>query len=140
MAKEFGRPQRLADYLRKELSQFIQQEMRDPRVGMVGVTEVEVSKDLLHAKVYVTVMGCDTKEAMEEPLKVLNGAAGFLRSKIAHTSTMRKIPSLRFYFDESIVRGSQLSHLIDTAIEADKALHQDNPEVPASGNNPASDQ
>lgn len=135
MAREFGRPQRLADYLRKEISQFIQQEMRDPRIGMVGVTDVEVSKDLLHAKIYVTVMGCDTAEAMQEPLKVLNGAAGFLRSKIAQTSTMRKIPSLRFYFDESIVRGSQLSHLIDTAIQADKALHQEQTELPVSGDN-----
>ncbi len=140
MAREFGRPQRLADYLRKEISQIIQKEMRDPRVGMVGVTDVEVSKDLLHAKIFVTVMGCDSKEAMEQPLKVLNGAAGFLRSKIAENATMRKIPSLRFYFDESIVRGSQLSHLIDSAIQADKAMHQDESELPVSSNNPASDQ
>jgi ribosome-binding factor A len=123
MAKEFGRPQRMADYLRKELSQIIQKDMRDPRLGMVGVTDVEVSKDLLHAKVYVTVFGKDTQAQMEEPLKVLNHAAGFLRTQIAQSATMRTTPTLRFYFDESIVRGSHLSQLIDEAIEADKAMH-----------------
>lgn len=123
MAREFGRPQRLADYLRKELSQIIQKEMRDPRIGMVGVTDVEVSKDLLHAKVFVTVFGKDTSEAMAEPLQVLNHAAGFLRSKIAQSATMRTTPTLRFYFDDSIIRGSHLSHLIDEAIMADKAQH-----------------
>lgn len=121
MAREFGRPQRLADYLRKEVSQIIQKEMRDPRLGMVGVTDVEVSKDLLHAKVYVTVFGKDTAADMEEPLKVLNHAAGFLRTHIAQSATMRMTPTLRFYFDESISRGSHLSHLIDEAISADKA-------------------
>ncbi len=100
MAREFGRSQRIADFLRKELSQLIQFELRDPRLGMVGVTDVEVSRDLGYAKIYVTVLGCDNKEAMEEPLKVLNGAAGFLRSKIAKSNSMRTTPSLRFYFDE----------------------------------------
>jgi len=125
MAKEFGRPQRLADYLRKEVAQIIQKEMRDPRLGMVGVTDVEVSKDLLHAKVYVTVFGKDTAEEMAEPLKVLNNAAGFLRMHIAQSATMRMTPTLRFYFDESISRGSHLSHLIDEAISADKAMRGD---------------
>lgn len=123
MAKEFGRPQRLADYLRKELAQIIQKEMRDPRVVMLGVTDVEVSKDLLHAKIYVTMLGKDTHESMIEPLKVLNNAAGFLRSKVAQSATMRMTPSLRFYFDESIVRGSHLSQLIDEAVQADQARH-----------------
>lgn len=128
MAKEFGRPQRLADYLVRELSQIIQFEMRDPRLGMVGVTDVEVSKDLMHAKVFVTVMGKNTREEMEEPLKVLNHAAGFLRSKIAQSATMRTTPSLHFYFDESIVRGSHLSRLIDQALEADREQHQHEPD------------
>jgi ribosome-binding factor A len=132
MAKEFGRPQRLADYLRKEISQIIQKEMRDPRIGMVGVTDVEVSKDLLHARVYVTVFGKDSHEQMQEPLKVLNNAAGFLRSRIAQDATLRATPSLRFYFDESIVRGSHLSSLIDEAIQTDKARHTENSE-PESG-------
>ena len=124
MTREFGRPQRLADYLRRELSQLIQFELRDPRLGMVGVTDVEVSRDLAHAKVYVTVMGCDDQQAMEEPLKVLNGAAGFLRSQIARSSTMRITPTLRFYFDDSIMRGSRLSAAIDRAVRSDQAFHQ----------------
>ena len=117
MAREFGRPQRVADYLRKEISQLIQFQMRDPRVGMVSVTDVEVSRDMSHAKIYVTVLGCDSAESAKEPLKVLNGAAGFLRSKVANDATMRIIPNLRFFFDESVHRGQELSSLIDQAIE-----------------------
>ena len=116
MAREFGRPQRVADFLRKELSQLIQKEVRDPRLGMVSVTDVEVSRDLTHAKIFVTFLGCEDKESVKEPLKALNGAAGFLRSMIARSTTMRTTPSLRFYFDDSVLRGSHLSALIDKAV------------------------
>ena len=121
MAREFGRSQRVADALRKELSQVIQQEMRDPRLGMVSITEVEVSRDLAYAKIFVTVLGCEEKDDVKEPLKVLNSATGFLRSRIAKSSTMRTTPSLRFYFDDSVSRGSHLSALIDDAVKADQS-------------------
>lgn len=137
MAREFTRPQRVADFLRKELAQVIQLELRDPRLGIVGVTDVEVSRDLACARVFVTVMGCDNRQAMEEPLKVLNGAAGFLRTRVAKMSSMRTIPSLRFYFDESIIRGSHISSVIDAAIKSDKAFHENagesNPDPEAEG-------
>ena len=123
MAREFKRGQRVADFLRKELSQLIQMELRDPRLGMVSITEVEISRDLSHAKIYVTSLGCDDKDSATEPLKVLNGAAGFLRSQIARSSTMRTTPQLHFFFDESVFRGQQLSSLIDEAVDADKSFH-----------------
>lgn len=119
MAREFGRPQRVADFLRKELSVLIQREVRDPRLTMVSVTDVEVSRDLSHAKIYVTIMGYDDKKTSEEPLKALNGAAGFLRSMIAKQSSMRTTPSLHFHFDQSVTHGSYMSSLIDSAVKED---------------------
>lgn len=114
MAREFGRTARIADFLKKELSVFIQQEMRDPRVSMVSITDVEVSRDLTHAKVYVTVLGCDDADMAKEPVKVLNGAAGFLRSLVAKQSTMRITPSLRFYYDESLSRANRIDDLLNS--------------------------
>ncbi|HEY9032830.1 MAG TPA: 30S ribosome-binding factor RbfA [Pseudomonadales bacterium] len=127
MAREFGRTQRVADFLRKELSQLIQFELRDPRLGMVSITDVEVSRDLAHAKVFVTVLGCDDKQAAEESLMALTGAAGFLRSQLARIATMRTVPQLHFVFDESVQRGLRLSSLIDRAIEEDEQHHQQLP-------------
>ena len=122
MPRDFSRQQRVSDYLRRDLSSLIQREVRDPRVSMASVTEVEVSRDLGHAKVYITIMGCEDKASSEETIKALNGAAGFLRSLIAKSTTWRTTPSLRFVYDESVSRGSYLSSLIDTAVKED-SLH-----------------
>lgn len=120
MAREFGRPERVADFLRKELSEVMQHEMRDPRVGLASITDVEVSRDLSHAKVFVTVLDCSSADDAKETMSVLNKAAGFFKSKIAKSHSMRITPSIRFYFDESIHRGQHLSSLIDTALAADR--------------------
>ena len=72
MAKEYARTQRVADYLQRELAAMIQREVRDPRLGMVSVTGVEVSRDLGHAKVYFTVLDADSKEEAREVSEVLN--------------------------------------------------------------------
>jgi ribosome-binding factor A len=119
MPKEFSRTQRVGDYLRRELAGFIQTQMRDPRVGMVMVNEVEVSRDLAHAKVFVTVLGKDTEEEAREVLTVLNDAAGFLRSRLAQDSSLRTTPRLHFVFDSSVLRGQKLSNLIDQAVAQD---------------------
>lgn len=128
MAREFSRPQRVADFLRKELATLMQFEMRDPRLGMINLNDVEVSRDLAHAKVFVTFMNAETKEDAQEALEVLNHAAGFLRSKLSESARMRSVPRLRFYFDESVKRGRDLSTLIDKAREADNKLHEDDAE------------
>jgi ribosome-binding factor A len=133
MPKDYSRVQRVADALRRDVAQFIQQEMRDPRVGMVMVNDVEVSRDLAHAKVFVTVMGKDSEQEASEALQVLNDAAGFLRSQLAKNSTMRTTPRLSFVFDVSVLRGQQLSSLIDQAVATDKTMASgagdDEPEV-----------
>lgn len=130
MPRDFSRQQRVSDYLRRDLSMLIQREVRDPRLTMVSVTDVEVSRDLGHAKVFVTIMGCEDKEAAKEPLKALNGAAGFLRSLIAKSTTWRTTPALRFVYDDSVSRGSYLSSLIDTAVKEDQAHPHDDDEEP----------
>ena len=105
--------------------------MRDPRVGMISVTDVEVSRDLSHAKIFVTVLGCEDKDSAQEPIAVLNKAAGFLRSQLAKSNTMRTTPSLRFFFDDSVSRGSYLSALIDEAVESDQTKQPNADDTPS---------
>ena len=122
MAREFTRSQRVADYLQRELSDIIQREVRDPRVGMISVTGVDVSRDIGHAKVHYTVLGADSSEDAKESTEVLNKAAGFLRSQLSRDSNMRSVPQLRFYFDSSVGRGRHMEDLIGRATQADKEL------------------
>lgn len=119
MAQEYSRTQRVGDYLKRELALLIQQELRDPRVGMVNINDVEVSRDLSHAKVFVTFVGDRTDDAVAQALKVLNAAQGFLRSRIASSNHMRTTPRLHFVLDVSVQRGAHLSALIDQALAAD---------------------
>lgn len=119
MARDFSRTQRIADQLQKELAQLIQFEIKDPRLGMVTVSHVKVSKDLGVADVYVTVLplnGKDEAEAIVDSLKILNNAAGFLRGELARCIKLRVMPQLRFHFDETIERGRHLHHLIEAAV------------------------
>ncbi|GAA4100763.1 30S ribosome-binding factor RbfA [Zhongshania borealis] len=121
--KEFSRTARIADFLKRELGSFIQKELRDPRLGMVSVIDAEVSRDMSHAKIYVTVMGKDSAEEAKESLAVLNKAAGFLRSQVAKINNARTTPQLRFYYDSSINRGQHISKLIQDAVAADRSRY-----------------
>lgn len=122
MAKEYSRTQRVADYLQRELAGIIQREVRDPRLGMVSVTGVQVSRDLGYAKVYYTLLGADNSEEAAEATAVLNKASGFLRSQVSKDSAMRSVPQLRFYFDASVGRGRDMETLIRRAADADREL------------------
>lgn len=140
MTDASARVQRVADQIQRDLATLIQTEVSDPRVGMVSVTAVDVSRDLAHAKVYVTVMNTLTddqavndstlsepgeldKLEIEENLKALNKAAGYLRTLLAKRLDIRSVPKLRFYYDASIERGQRLSNLIDDALAADRQQH-----------------
>ncbi|CAM0557059.1 30S ribosome-binding factor RbfA [Vreelandella titanicae] len=122
--REFKRTDRVADQLQKELAVLIQREVKDPRLGMVTVSGVTVSRDLGYSDVYVTLLGEQEPERIKENLQVLKRAAGFLRSQIAKRIKLRHVPELRFHFDESVVRGQQLSSLIDEAVTTDRARYQ----------------
>ena len=107
------RPQKVADLIQRELSDLLRREVRDPRVGMVTLTSVDVSPDLSHAKVFFTIL---EKEKQNETNQALQRAAGFLRSQLAHRMKMYTTPELRFVYDESIERGDRLSRLIDSVV------------------------
>jgi ribosome-binding factor A len=111
--KPSGRPQKLGDLMQRELSDLLRQELRDPRVGMITLTSVDVSPDMSHAKVFFTVL---EKEKLPETLEGLRRAAGFLRSQLAKRIQMYTTPELRFLYDESVERGDHLSRLIDSVI------------------------
>ena len=119
MAREFTRAHRVADFIKKELAQLIQKEIRDPRIGMVNVNDVEVNRDISSAKVFVTFVGDETDEKIKEAVGVLNGAAGFLRKHLSGMSSMRSTPSLRFIYDKSVLEGQHLSSLIERALAED---------------------
>ncbi|MFT6286615.1 MAG: ribosome-binding factor A [Halieaceae bacterium] len=122
MAKEYSRTQRVADHLQRELAGLIQHAVRDPRLGMVSITEVEVSRDMGYAKVFYTLLGCESDQEAKESTEVLNNAAGFLRTQLSKDSNMRTIPRLRFHFDNSVGRGRYLEDLISQAADADRKL------------------
>ena len=130
MPKEFSRTDRIADFLKRELAQLIRFEVKDPRLGMVNITDVEVSRDIAHAKVFFTVVGAslDTQANEAECQKaadVLNRAAGFLRKQLAAANTLRTTPQLHFFYDKSVIQGGQLAALIDKAVAQDKSHHND---------------
>ncbi|MFT5929853.1 MAG: ribosome-binding factor A [Oceanospirillaceae bacterium] len=126
MAQEYSRTQRVADQIQRELAGLIQREVKDPRVGMATVSAVEVSRDLSHAKVFVTILnGGEDKDEIRESIKALNNASGFLRSQLGQRMKLRIVPTLRFHFDDSLSRGNYLSNLIDQARASDPELESD---------------
>jgi ribosome-binding factor A len=132
--KEFARTDRVSDFLQKELAHLIQFEIKDPRLGMVTVQDVRVSRDLGYADVLITVMpfGAQTDEAKTEAndvaLKVLNKAAGFLRTQVGKALRARTTPELRFFIDDTLENGMRISSLIEKAVREDKARQSDDEE------------
>jgi ribosome-binding factor A len=112
-----GRPQRLGDLIQREVSELIRLELRDPRVGMITVTSVDVSPDMSHAKVFFTML---EKGKLEDTLHGLKRSAGFLRSQLARRIKMYTTPELRFEYDESVERGDHISRLIDSVMPRKK--------------------
>lgn len=112
------RRSRVADQIQRELSAIIASELKDPRVALVTITEVTVSQDLQHAKVYVTTLAPAERRA--ELLSGLSSAAGFMRSLLGRRIKTFVTPELRFEYDGSIERGVHLTHLIDQAVASSR--------------------
>ncbi|TGE31223.1 30S ribosome-binding factor RbfA [Desulfosporosinus sp. Sb-LF] len=104
------RPNRLAETLKEEISQLIRVELKDPRIGFVTLTSVEVADDLAHARVYVSVLG--TEEEGKASLDALNRAAGFVRSEIGKRIRLRHVPAIVFKYDPSIEHGAHIAKLL----------------------------
>lgn len=112
----FKRTDRIAEMIQRKLAQIIPQEVKDPRLkGFITISAVKVAADLGHAKVYFTVFNDDKMLAAT----ILNAAAGYLRSALARSITLRTVPQLHFVYDESIEYGERLSRLIDEANDVD---------------------
>ncbi|MBC7785979.1 MAG: 30S ribosome-binding factor RbfA [Methylophilaceae bacterium] len=121
MAKEFSRSNRIAEQMRRELADLLQFEVKDPRIGMVTVTEVEVTGDIAHAKVfYSAAVHNDAKVALALQ-QGLEKSAGFLRTQVAKRMLLRTVPQLHFVYDASIDNGMKMSKIIDEALASDLA-------------------
>ena len=107
---------RVADQIQRDVAELIR-ELKDPRVGMITLTDVEVSVDQSHAKVFFTLLG--DPDRIAGATEGLQHAAGFLRSQLAHRMKLRLVPQLSFKYDESVERGMRLSQLIDAAVADD---------------------
>lgn len=123
MAREFSRTDRISDQIQKDLASLIRTEMKDPRVGMVTINDVNVARDLGYADVYITLLTLEENDAnsdsVKQTLKALNSAAGFLRSQLGKMIKLRTIPQLRFHFDSSVGHGRKLDALITQARKKD---------------------
>ncbi len=122
MAREFKRTDRVAEQLQRELAIILQREIKDPRVGMPTVLAVDITRDLQHAKVYVSFLGKDEPEEVATALEILTKAEGFIRTTLATRIRMRVMPQLHFKHDTSILRGQEMSSLIEKARAKDQSV------------------
>ena len=121
MPAEFSRTQRLGEQIKRDLALLIQRELKDPRIGMVTVNFVDLSKDLSYAEVNITVLVADdSDEKIIESLTILNEASIFLRMELGRALKVRKIPHLRFHYDDSLKRGARINALIHQALQSDQ--------------------
>ena len=118
MKRHSQRAQRVAEQIQRELAQLLRDEVKDPRVGRVTITSVEVSADLSHAKIFVTHLA--GREHAEAAMQALQHTAGFLRTELSHRMQLYTVPQLHFAYDDSIESGMRLSQLIDAAVAADR--------------------
>ena len=119
MPRDYPRSRRIAEQVQRELSDVVRLELKDPRVGMITITDVEVTDDQSHARVFFTALGDEARIA--DAAAGLKHAAGFLRSELARRMKLRSVPQLQFKHDESVERGMRLSQLIDDAVAQDAA-------------------
>jgi ribosome-binding factor A len=119
MPREFNRSERVAGQIRRELAQIIQMEVRDPDIGFISLSDVEVTRDLAHAKVYITVFEA---EKARSTVKALQGHAKLLRHRLSQEMRLRSVPELHFHHDASVETGHKMDELINAALAADHNL------------------
>lgn len=130
MSKAFGRHERVGQEIQKEIAFILQREIKDPRLGMVTVSAVEVSRDLAYAKIFVSflILNNDNNDVQEEEsiklnLSILNEAAGFIRTLLGKQMKLRIVPHLSFEYDRSLTEGMRMSNLVTTVVQKDKERH-----------------
>ncbi|MEZ7766070.1 30S ribosome-binding factor RbfA [Haemophilus parahaemolyticus] len=125
MSREFKRSDRVAQELKKEVAVILQREVKDPRIGMVTVSDVEVSRDLAYAKIFVTFLFDNDQEAINQGMKGLEKASPYIRSLVGKSMRLRIVPELRFIYDESLVEGMRMSNLVSNVIREDEAKYKE---------------
>ncbi|HEX6123301.1 MAG TPA: 30S ribosome-binding factor RbfA [Ktedonobacterales bacterium] len=117
--RNYRRQDQLGEVITRELSDLMRSRMKDPRIGFASITNVEVSADLRHAKVFVSVMG--SPEEQQDTMRGLDHASGFLRHELAQRLTVRHVPEIAFKLDHSIAHGAQVLELINRVAADDAA-------------------
>lgn len=123
MAKEYSRSQRVTGQIRRELAELIRLEVKDPRVAMVTLTDVEITPDYAHAKVYFSTLAGE--EGAPEVLEGLRRASGFLRRELGRRVRIHTTPELHFVFDSSLEQGARMSSLIDEVVREDEQRNRE---------------
>jgi len=121
MMREFSRTDRVAQQIQKEIAVILQREIKDPRLGFVTVSAVEVSRDLSYAKIFVTVLNTSDEDKTKQSVQILNDATGYIRSILGKRIRARIMPELRFVVDTSLLEGMRISNLVDSVIREDNA-------------------
>ena len=119
MSKDHTRSDRVAEQIRRELSDLLMFELKDPRVRLVTLTDVELTPDFAHAKVFYTSLADES--GRQAIARGLTNSVGFLRRELGRRVRIHQIPELHFHYDHSVERGAHLSRLIDEVIQADVA-------------------
>lgn len=117
MPRDYPRSERLASQIQRELAGLIRLELKDPGLSMASILDVQVSRDLAHARVYFSVLDADDAPAC---IEALDRAAGFLQREIGHRLKTRITPKLSFIYDDTDLRGREMSDLIDAALASDQ--------------------
>ena len=116
MAREYSRNQRMAEQIRCDLSEIIRDDLKDPRMGFISITEVRLTRDLSQAIIFCSIL---EQDRAEETMETLNRAAGFLRSQVADRMRARSVPILKFRHDNSMEKGAAMEALISKARASD---------------------
>ncbi|MEN2838188.1 Ribosome-binding factor A [Mannheimia haemolytica] len=125
MSREFKRSDRVAQELQKEVAVILQREVKDPRIGMVTVSDMEVSRDLAYAKIFVTFLFDNDAEAIKQGMQGLEKASPYIRTLLGKAMRLRIVPELRFIYDESLVEGMRMSNLVSSVIKNDEEKHKE---------------
>jgi len=118
----FQRSERVAEQVRRDLAELIQSELKDPRIGMISLTDVQLTPDYAHAKVYFTTLHPEQLPEIQQGLK---RAAGFLRRELGKRIHIHTLPELHFIHDASVARGADLTDLINQAVSISDQTPQD---------------
>lgn len=126
--QEYSRTQRIEEQLRQEISQIVQRDIKDPRLGMVTVSRVSINRDLTVGKVYISTLGSTIGHdpMLETSLEALNDCAGFVRSLLGKRLRLRTIPAFTFLHDSALEEGDRLSNLI-SEVAYEEREKPDNP-------------